>query len=120
MGVEGRDRARTMDMGAHALSGQLGKTIQRLRKAYNLSLSELAELDALPELDALVKLAELAEAAAGAAAECVMRAEMRVPDVDVDVGRAPNLEHLGAGAISADWMIKLLSVRALVSRPAPY
>ena len=26
-----------------ALSGQLGKTIQRLRKAYNLSLSELAE-----------------------------------------------------------------------------
>ena len=43
MGVEGRDRARTMDMGAHALSGQLGKTIQRLRKAYNLSLSELAE-----------------------------------------------------------------------------
>ncbi|MCP8937284.1 XRE family transcriptional regulator [Alsobacter sp. SYSU M60028] len=43
MGVEGRDRARTIDMGAHALSGQLGKTIQRLRKAYNLSLSELAE-----------------------------------------------------------------------------
>ena len=29
--------------GAQALSGQLGKTIQRLRKAYNLSLSELAE-----------------------------------------------------------------------------
>ncbi|MCB1508464.1 MAG: helix-turn-helix transcriptional regulator [Hyphomicrobiaceae bacterium] len=29
--------------GAHAFSGQLGKTIQRLRKAYNLSLSELAE-----------------------------------------------------------------------------
>lgn len=43
MGVEGRDRAKTIDMGAHALSGQLGKTVQRLRKAYNLSLSELAE-----------------------------------------------------------------------------
>ena len=34
---------REMDAGAVALSGQLGKTIQRLRKAYNLSLSELAE-----------------------------------------------------------------------------
>jgi transcriptional regulator with XRE-family HTH domain len=43
MGVEGRERAKTLDMGAHALSGQLGKTVQRLRKAYNLSLSELAE-----------------------------------------------------------------------------
>jgi XRE family transcriptional regulator, regulator of sulfur utilization len=43
MGVEGRDRTKTFDMGAHALSGQLGKTVQRLRKAYNLSLSELAE-----------------------------------------------------------------------------
>jgi transcriptional regulator with XRE-family HTH domain len=32
-----------MDAGAQALSGHLGKTIQRLRKAYNLSLSELAE-----------------------------------------------------------------------------
>ena len=29
--------------GAAALSGQLGKTIQRLRKAYNLSLGELSE-----------------------------------------------------------------------------
>jgi XRE family transcriptional regulator, regulator of sulfur utilization len=43
MGVEGRDRVKVLDIGAHALSGQLGKTIQRLRKAYNLSLSELAE-----------------------------------------------------------------------------
>jgi XRE family transcriptional regulator, regulator of sulfur utilization len=34
---------REMDAGAVALSGQLGKTIQRLRKNYNLSLSELAE-----------------------------------------------------------------------------
>lgn len=39
------ERGRTRDLltGAQALSGQLGKTIQRLRKAYNLSLSELAE-----------------------------------------------------------------------------
>jgi transcriptional regulator with XRE-family HTH domain len=43
MGVEGRDRTKALEAGAHALSGQLGKTIQRLRKAYNLSLSELAE-----------------------------------------------------------------------------
>ena len=43
MGVEGRDRQRTLEVGAQVLSGQLGKTIQRLRKAYNLSLSELAE-----------------------------------------------------------------------------
>lgn len=34
---------RELEAGAAALSGQLGKTIQRLRKAYNLSLSELAE-----------------------------------------------------------------------------
>ena len=43
MSVEGRDRHRELDAGAQVLSGQLGKTIQRLRKAYNLSLSELAE-----------------------------------------------------------------------------
>jgi XRE family transcriptional regulator, regulator of sulfur utilization len=43
MGVEGRERQRELEMGAQVLSGQLGKTIQRLRKAYNLSLSELAE-----------------------------------------------------------------------------
>ncbi len=43
MGIEGKDRQRTLDLGAQALSGHLGKTIQRLRKAYNLSLSELAE-----------------------------------------------------------------------------
>lgn len=43
MGVEGRDKHRDMDAGVHQLSGQLGKTILRLRKAYNLSLSELAE-----------------------------------------------------------------------------
>jgi transcriptional regulator with XRE-family HTH domain len=43
LGVEGRERAKTMDAGAQALSGQLGRTIQRLRKSYNMSLSELAD-----------------------------------------------------------------------------
>ena len=43
MGVEGKERQRELEAGAQVLSGQLGKTIQRLRKAYNLSLSELAE-----------------------------------------------------------------------------
>jgi transcriptional regulator with XRE-family HTH domain len=43
MGLEGKDRHRALEAGAQILSGQLGKTIQRLRKAYNLSLSELAE-----------------------------------------------------------------------------
>jgi transcriptional regulator with XRE-family HTH domain len=43
MGVEGKEKVKVMETGAAALSGQLGKTIQRLRKAYNLSLSELAE-----------------------------------------------------------------------------
>ena len=43
MGVEGRDKVKALDAGAVALSGQLGKTVQRLRKAYNLSLSELSE-----------------------------------------------------------------------------
>jgi transcriptional regulator with XRE-family HTH domain len=41
MAIEGR--ARELEAGAQVLSGQLGKTIQRLRKAYNLTLSELAE-----------------------------------------------------------------------------
>jgi transcriptional regulator with XRE-family HTH domain len=43
MGVEGKERVKELEMGALAVSGQLGKTVQRLRKAYNLSLSELAE-----------------------------------------------------------------------------
>jgi XRE family transcriptional regulator, regulator of sulfur utilization len=41
--MQPKDKPREFDAGAAALSGQLGKTIQRLRKAYNLSLSELAE-----------------------------------------------------------------------------
>jgi transcriptional regulator with XRE-family HTH domain len=43
MGIEGRERSKTMDAGAQALSGRLGRTIQRLRKGYNMSLSELAD-----------------------------------------------------------------------------
>ncbi|MBI1866716.1 MAG: helix-turn-helix transcriptional regulator [Methylocystis sp.] len=42
MGVEGRDKQKALEAGALALSGQLGHTVQRLRKAYNLSLSELS------------------------------------------------------------------------------
>ncbi|MBB6309670.1 helix-turn-helix domain-containing protein [Xanthobacter tagetidis] len=42
--MAGRERGGTaLETGAQALTGQLGKTIQRLRKAYNLSLSDLAE-----------------------------------------------------------------------------
>ena len=43
MGVEGRDKQKILEAGALALSGQLGQTVQRLRKAYNLSLSELSQ-----------------------------------------------------------------------------
>lgn len=43
MGVEGQDRQKALEAGAQAVSGQLGRTVQRLRKAYNLSLSELSE-----------------------------------------------------------------------------
>lgn len=37
------DKRADLDAGAVALSGHLGKTIQRLRKAYNFSLSDLSE-----------------------------------------------------------------------------
>ena len=50
MGIEGKEKVKTLETGAHALSGQLGKTIQRLRKAYNLSLSELAEQSGVAKL----------------------------------------------------------------------
>lgn len=43
MAEDSKDRVRELDAGAQIVSGQLGKTVQRLRKAYNLSLSELAE-----------------------------------------------------------------------------
>jgi transcriptional regulator with XRE-family HTH domain len=43
MGIEGRDKVKVLEAGAHALSGQLGKAVQKLRKAQNLSLSELSD-----------------------------------------------------------------------------
>ena len=43
MGVEGKEKQKILEAGALALSGQLGATVQRLRKAYNLSLSELSQ-----------------------------------------------------------------------------
>lgn len=43
MGIEGRDKVKALEAGAMVVSGQLGKTVQRLRKTYNLSLSELSE-----------------------------------------------------------------------------
>ncbi|WP_330084944.1 XRE family transcriptional regulator [Methylocystis iwaonis] len=43
MGVEGKEKHKILEAGALALSGQLGATVQRLRKAYNLSLSELSQ-----------------------------------------------------------------------------
>ncbi|GGE42890.1 transcriptional regulator [Agaricicola taiwanensis] len=43
MTMEREGRRGDIEKGAQVLSGQLGKTVQRLRKAYNLSLSELAE-----------------------------------------------------------------------------
>ncbi|MDF2969888.1 MAG: family transcriptional regulator [Microvirga sp.] len=35
MGVEGKERSRELETGAQVLSGNMGKTIQRLRKAYS-------------------------------------------------------------------------------------
>ena len=43
MGVEGKDKVKALEAGALALSGQLGRTVARLRKAHNMSLSELAD-----------------------------------------------------------------------------
>ncbi len=43
MGIEGRDKVKALEAGAVAVSSQLGKTVQRMRKAFNLSLSELSE-----------------------------------------------------------------------------
>src|ERR1700689_5190127 len=42
MGVEGKDKAKVLEAGAAALSGQLGRTVKRRRKSYSLSLSELS------------------------------------------------------------------------------
>ena len=43
MGVEGKDKAKALEAGALALSGQLGRTVMKLRKAHSMSLSELSE-----------------------------------------------------------------------------
>jgi len=43
MGVEGKDKAKALEAGAFALSGQLGRAVMRLRKAHSMSLSELSE-----------------------------------------------------------------------------
>jgi transcriptional regulator with XRE-family HTH domain len=43
MGVEGKDKVKALGAGALALSGQLGRTVARLRKAHNMSLSDLSE-----------------------------------------------------------------------------
>ncbi len=43
MGVEGRDKAKALEAGAASVSTQLGRSVQRLRKSYSLSLSELSE-----------------------------------------------------------------------------
>ncbi len=43
MGIEGKDKVKVLEAGAAALAGQLGKAVLKLRKAQNLSLSELSE-----------------------------------------------------------------------------
>ena len=43
MGVEGKDRAKALEAGAHSVSGYLGRTVSKLRKASNLSLSDLSD-----------------------------------------------------------------------------
>lgn len=42
MGVEGKDRAKVLEAGAASLSNRLGMAVQRLRKSYGLSLSDLS------------------------------------------------------------------------------
>jgi len=42
MGVEGKDRAKVLEAGAAVLSNQLGAAVQRLRRAYGLSLADLS------------------------------------------------------------------------------
>lgn len=43
MTIEPKDRHKQLEEGAAIVSGQLGRTVQRLRKAHKLSLSELSE-----------------------------------------------------------------------------
>ena len=42
MGVEGKDRAKALEAGAHSVSGHLGRTVLKLRKANAMSLSDLS------------------------------------------------------------------------------
>ena len=42
MGVEGKDRVKALEAGAHAISGFLGRSVLKLRKANNMSLAELS------------------------------------------------------------------------------
>ena len=42
MGVEGKDKAKVLEAGAAALSGQLGRTVAKLRKDYGLTLADLS------------------------------------------------------------------------------
>ena len=43
MGVEGRDRLKALEAGAASLSGQLGRAVFKLRRAANMSLSDVSE-----------------------------------------------------------------------------
>ena len=43
MGVEGKDKAKALEAGAAALSGQLGQAVLKLRKGYGLSLADLSQ-----------------------------------------------------------------------------
>ncbi len=43
MGVEGKDKAKVLEAGAHALASQLGRTVAKLRKDYGLSLADLSQ-----------------------------------------------------------------------------
>jgi XRE family transcriptional regulator, regulator of sulfur utilization len=42
MGVEGKDRQKVLEAGAASVSDRLGLSVQRLRKSYGLSLSDLS------------------------------------------------------------------------------
>jgi len=42
MGVEGKDKAKVLEAGAAALSGQLGRTVAKLRRGAGQSLAELS------------------------------------------------------------------------------
>jgi XRE family transcriptional regulator, regulator of sulfur utilization len=42
MGVEGKDKAKVLEAGAASLANQLGLAVQKLRKSYGLSLSDLS------------------------------------------------------------------------------